>query len=326
MRVLVTGAAGYIGSHTVHALAAAGHDLVALDVRAPRAGLLDGVESVQVDVRDTAALDDLFERHAFDGVVHLAAEKSVVGSLVEPGRYFDVNVGGTATLLETMARHGVGRFVFSSSCAVYGTPAELPINEEADLRPASPYGESKALAERMLPWFENAGSIRYLALRYFNAAGAALDASNGEDWRTALNLVPVAIEAALGRRAPLEVYGSAFPTPDGTAIRDYVHVVELADAHRIALEGLADGLPSGIINLGTGHGTSVGQVLDIVALATGRPVPHRAVGARSGEAVEIWADPRRARAVLGWSATHGISEIVGSAVAWHRRWPAEGPG
>lgn len=319
MRALVTGGAGYIGSHVVQALESAGHSVVVLDRRSPRPGLFGpSVESVAADIRDAQALDAILAGSRWDGVIHLAALKSVAASIADPAAYFDSNVAGTLSLLEAMDRAGVGAIVFSSSCAVYGSSDALPIGEETVPHPENPYGESKLLVERMLPWFDAARGIRFLSLRYFNAAGAALDGSNGEDWREAVNLVPVVIEAALGRRGPVEVYGSDYPTPDGTAIRDYVHVVDLANAHLRALEHLVSGAPSATVNLGTGRGSSVLEVIDAVRRAAGRPVPHRPAPRRPGDPAAVWADSRRAQQLLGWSAQFGIDEIVRSAVAWHR--------
>lgn len=319
MRTLVTGGAGYIGSHIVQALESAGHSVVVVDLRSPRPGLFGPqVESVRADVRDAQALDTILARGAWDGVIHLAALKSVAASVADPAAYFDSNVVGTLRLLEAMSRAGVGALVFSSSCAVYGSPTALPMDEETARRPDNPYGESKVLAERMLPWFEAARGIRFLALRYFNAAGAALDGSNGEDWREAVNLVPVVIEAALGRRGPIEVFGSDYPTPDGTAIRDYVHVVDLANAHLRALELLASGGASSVVNLGTGRGSSVLEIVDAVGRANGAPVPYQLAPRRHGDPAAVWADARRAREIIGWSAQFGLDEIVRSALAWHR--------
>ena len=319
MRVLVTGGAGYIGSHVVQALEAAGHAVVVLDRRPPRAGLFGGsVESVVGDIRDADALDALLAGSRWDGVIHLAALKSVAASVADPGSYFDVNVTGSLRLLEAVARAGVGAFVFSSSCAAYGTPASVPIREDAELHPENPYGESKVLTERMLPWFEAARGIRSMSLRYFNAAGAALDGSNGEDWREAVNLLPVVIESALGRRGPVEVFGSDYSTPDGTAIRDYIHVVDLADAHISALEALAGGAASDIVNLGTGRGASVLEIIDSVGRAAGVEVPYRLAERRPGDPAAVWADADHARQILGWSARFGLDEIVESALRWHR--------
>lgn len=319
MRALVTGGTGYIGSHVVQALEAAGHSVVIVDSRSPRPGLFGpSIEWVQADIRDARALDAILGGSHWDGVIHLAALKSVAASMADPAAYFDVNVVGTLRLLEAMDRAGVSVIVFSSSCSVYGSPDALPIDEATALRPDNPYGETKLLVERMLPWFEAARGIRFLSLRYFNAAGAALDGSNGEDWREAVNLVPVVIEAALGRRGPVQVYGSDYPTPDGTAIRDYVHVVDLADAHLLALEFLVRGAASSTVNLGTGHGSSVLEIIDAVSRAMGHPVPHQLAPRRPGDPPAAWADPRRAQELIGWSAQLGLDDIVRSALAWHR--------
>ena len=320
MRVLVSGGAGYIGSHVALALEDAGHSVLVFDRHDPRPGLFGpAVGAMRGDIRDRAALDQAFASGPFDGVIHLAGLKSVAESIDNPAAYFDVNVAGSLRLLEAMQRAGVRLLVFSSSCAVYGTPDRLPITEGAALHPENPYGESKLLVERMLPWFDRAAGIRALSLRYFNAAGAMPDASNGEDWRGAVNLIPVVIEATLGHRAPVDVFGFDYPTPDGSAIRDYIHVLDLADAHVVALERLVAGAPSGPVNLGTGRGVSVLEILGSVAAAAGRPVPHRLMPRRAGDPAAVWADCNRSQALLGWEARRGLDSIIGSALAWHRR-------
>jgi len=319
MRVLVIGGAGYIGSHVVQALESAAHAVIVLDRRNPPAGLFGPlVEYVEADIRDGEALDRIISGSHWDGVIHLAGLKSVAASMADPEAYFDTNVVGTLRILEAMSRAAVKVIVFSSSCAVYGSPATLPIDEGTPLRPDNPYGESKLLVERMLPWFEAAHGIRYLALRYFNAAGGALDGSNGEDWRGAVNLLPVVIEASLGRREPVDVFGGDYPTPDGSAIRDYIHVVDLARAHLLGLEHLARGGGSDIVNLGTGRGVSVLEIIKSVGSATGRPVPYRLMPRRPGDPAAVWANARRAQELINWSADLGLDDIVRSAVAWHR--------
>ncbi|HYL40603.1 MAG TPA: UDP-glucose 4-epimerase GalE [Candidatus Binatus sp.] len=320
MKIVVTGGAGYIGSHTVQVLVAAGHDVVSVD-RRPMPDWLPatGARSEVVDIRDLAALDAAIEGFRPEAVMHFAAEKSAPRSVLDPFTAFDANVAGTTNVLEAMGRHGVRFMIFSSSCAVYGTPAASPVDEAAPLAPENPYGESKVLGERLLPWFERAHEIRFAALRYFNAAGAALDGSNGEDGTSAVSLIPTTIEAALGRRPPLEIYGRDYETPDGTAIRDYVHVVDLAEAHLAALEVRRRGSPSLTLNLGTGRGASVLDVVRAVGAAFGRSVPHVFAGRRPGDPAAVWADPRLAARALGWTARLDLDAIVGSALAWQRR-------
>lgn len=322
MRVLVTGGAGYIGSHTVAALRDAGHDPLVLDTLEhghPRA--IPGVRLVVGDAGDRALVRDLVRAERVDAVIHFAARKSVAESVADPGAYFAANAAGSLELLRALADAGVDRLVVSSTCAVYGTPDALPVTEASPLRPENPYGESKLMVERMLPWFESAHGIRSAALRYFNAAGAALDAANGEDWRQAENLVPVVLGVAAGRRDAVEVFGTDYPTPDGTAIRDYVHVLDLADAHVRALEHLADGGASVTLNLGTGRGASVTEVVAAVREATGRSVAVREAPRRAGDPAAIWADAARAREVLGWIARHDLASIVATAWAWHEAHP-----
>lgn len=320
MRVLVTGGAGYIGSQTVRRLTSAGHECLVVDTleRGDRRAV-PGVEVVEGSVSDRPLVRRLLHERSIEAVLHFAALKAADESVREPGRYFEANVGGSLALLSAMEAAAVPHLVFSSSCAVYGEPERLPIDEDAAVRPENPYGESKLLVERALPWFSARG-ISFVSLRYFNAAGAELDGSHGEDWRHAPNLVPVAIKAAL-RGTPLRVFGTDYPTPDGTAVRDYVHVLDLADAHIAALERLAGGGGSTTLNLGTGRGASVRDVVGAVEAASGCPIEVLESPRRVGDPAAVWADPRRAAAELGWTARYGLDEIVDSAVCWHRSHP-----
>ena len=254
MRVLVTGGAGYVGSEATRLLRASGHEPVVLDtLENGHREAVPGVELVVGSVTDEALVQGLLVDRRIEAVMHFAALKAAEESIREPGRYFATNAGGSFTLLAAMEAARVPWFVFSSTCAVYGEPQRVPIAEDADTRPETPYGESKLLVERALPWYEARGVVS-VSLRYFNAAGAAADGAHGEDWRRAPNLVPVAIKSALGRGAPLRIFGTDYPTPDGTAVRDYVHIADLADAHVRALGYLAGGGGATTLNLGTGSG------------------------------------------------------------------------
>jgi UDP-arabinose 4-epimerase len=320
-RVLVTGAAGYIGSHACKALAHAGFEPIGLDNLA-RAGLRDlkwGPLEV-ADVADTNAVSELLERYTPCAAMHFAAYAYVGESMTAPGPYYRNNVGGSLALLEALQQHGVGCFVFSSTCATYGIPQSLPIDEDHPQVPINPYGASKLMVERMLGDFDRAYGMRHVALRYFNAAGADPDGELGECHEPETHAIPLAIEAALGERAEFEIYGTDYPTADGTAVRDYIHVVDLVDAHVRALEYLLAGHPSTALNLGTGHGHSVREVLRAVEQATGRRVPVREVARRAGDPAVLVADPRRAQRVLGWRSQHNdLVETVRSAAGWHRR-------
>lgn len=318
MSVLVTGGAGYIGSHTVRQLRKRGDEIVVLDTL--EFGHRDAVADTPLvvgDVGDYELVMDTISRHRVDSVIHFAAYKAAGESFENPGRYFANNVAGSSTLLEAAYRSGVGRFVFSSTCAVYGTPDHTPVAEDAPIHPESPYGESKALVERMMHWFDVSHGMRYVSLRYFNASGAAMDGSLGEDWSVTLNLVPVAMKALLGKIPRLRVFGTDYPTPDGTAIRDYIHVDDLADAHLRALDYLTAGGDSAAVNVGTGVGSSVREVLAAAERAAGRPVPADDAPRRPGDPVALWADNTRARELLGWEAKYGLDEIVTSAWKWH---------
>ncbi len=320
MTVLVTGGAGYIGAHTTRALAAAGHQVVVLDsLELGHRELVGDAPLVVGDIADQGLVAAVVREHGVDSCIHFAAYKAAGESMEQPGRYFANNVGGTNALLMALQRGGVDAVVFSSSCAVYGTPEHLPVSEETPIHPESPYGESKLLVERMLDWYDTGHGVRSMRLRYFNAAGAAADGTIGEDWTMTLNLVPLAMKALLGARPPLTVFGTDYPTRDGTAIRDYIHVDDLADAHVRALEHLRGGGASATLNLGTGTGSTVREVLAAAERAAGRPVPAEDGPRRAGDPAAIWADASRAADLLGWKAARGLDEIVASAWAWHSR-------
>ncbi len=320
MTVLVTGGAGYIGAHTTRALVAKGHEVVVLDsLELGRRSMVGDLPLVVGDIADEGLVAAVVSEHGVDSCIHFAAYKAAGESMEQPGRYFANNVAGTNALLGALQRSGVNAVVFSSSCAVYGTPEHLPVSEATPVHPESPYGESKLLVERMLAWYDTCLGMRSMRLRYFNAAGAAADGTIGEDWAITLNLVPLAMKALLGARPPLQVFGTDYPTRDGTAIRDYIHVDDLADAHVRAVEHLLAGRPSATLNLGTGTGSTVREVLQAAEKAAGRPVPADDVPRRAGDPTAIWADATLAADLLGWKATRDLDDIVTSAWAWHAR-------
>jgi UDP-glucose-4-epimerase GalE len=322
LNILVTGGAGYIGSHTAHFLARTGHSVVLFDdLSRGHRGAVGSLPLVVGDIRDEQLLIDALRRNAIDAVVHFAAFKSVEESIADPGLYFENNVAGTVTVLRAMAAVSVQRLVFSSTCAVYGPTDHMPVDERAPVRPINPYGESKLLSERLLPWFEAAHGIRSVVLRYFNAAGAEDDGSRGEDWTDAFNLVPVVLQTAAGRRSSVRIHGTDYPTPDGSAIRDYIHVLDLAEAHQRALDAINAGEGSHTVNIGTGVGTSVLEVIEAARRITGRPIPAIEAPRREGDPPAIWADTTRAEALLGWKATRTIDEILASAWRWHTNRP-----
>jgi UDP-glucose-4-epimerase GalE len=318
MTVLVTGGAGYIGSHTVRHLREQGRDVVAFDsMEFGHAEALGDVPLVVGDVGDREAVADTVKRFDIDAVVHFAAYKSPAESMAKPQRYFGNNAAKSATLIETLSDAGVEHVVFSSTCAVYGTPEHVPVGEDAPVHPESPYGESKAMTEKVLSWYGRCLDLRSVSLRYFNAAGAWPDGSIGEDWTMTINLVPLIMKAVLGRRDALQVFGTDYPTPDGTAIRDYIHVIDLADAHLRALEHLEAGGESTVLNLGTGLGSSVFEVIAAAEAVMGRPVPYEVAPRRPGDPVALYADTARSKDLLQWSPRYSLSEILASAWAWH---------
>jgi UDP-glucose-4-epimerase GalE len=272
---------------------------------------------VKGDLADTGLLVDTMRSTKTEAVIHFAANAYVGESMQNPQKYFRNNVGGTISLLDAMHAADVRRVVFSSTCATYGMPREIPITEQEKQEPVNPYGESKLFVERMLQWNSLASRLRYVALRYFNAAGADLDGEIGEVHDPETHLIPLAIDAAQGRRPRLEVYGTDYPTPDGTAIRDYVHVDDLARAHLAALRYLERGGSSDAFNLGTGTGISVRAVIEAVETASGKPVFVKEVARRPGDPAELVADPRKAASTLGWRAEcSDLKTIVGSAWRW----------
>ena len=317
--VLVTGGAGYIGSHTCKALAAAGYSPVALDnlVHGHRWAVRWGPFE-QADLADREAIERVLRRHDIGAVIHFAAYAYVGESMADPGKYFRNNVAHTLNLLEAMRAVGVGRIVFSSTCATYGVPEAVPIAEGERQLPVNPYGESKLFIERALYWHGAAHGLRWTALRYFNAAGADPDGEIGEDHDPETHLIPLAIETALGRRRELQVLGTDYPTPDGTAVRDYVHVTDLADAHVRALRHLEGEGPSGALNLGTGRGHSVREVIAMVERVSGRKVNARNAPRRAGDPPVLVAAPGRARELLGWEPRwSSLETIVQTAHRWH---------
>lgn len=318
MKVLVTGGAGYIGSHTVRQLHGAGHDVVVLDtLEFGRREAVGDTPFVQGDTGDTALVERVLRDERIEAVIHFAAYKSVGDSMQQPGRYFQNNVCGTLNLLTAMTQAQVKYIVFSSTCAVYGTPETLPVSETNAIHPESVYGETKVMVERLLHWFDATTGLRSAALRYFNAAGASFDATLGEDWTYTLNLVPLVMKAALGHLPTLKIFGSDYPTSDGTAIRDYIHVVDLADAHVKALEFLQREDRSDVFNLGTGHGSSVQQIINAAREVSGLPIPVEYAERRPGDPVASWADNTKARTLLGWTPQYGLREIVETAWQWH---------
>jgi UDP-glucose-4-epimerase GalE len=318
--ILVTGGAGYIGSHTLRALQDQGYAPVCIDNLATGFRSFVGtLPFFEGDLGNPAALDQVFSAHKISAVVHFASHALVEESYRNPHKYYHDNILNALHLLEAMRRHGISKIVFSSSCATYGIPAHVPIDESAIQDPVNPYGMTKLVIERILRDYSQAHGLRFVALRYFNAAGAAHDGSIGEWHVPETHLIPRLLEIALGNGTCADVYGNDYPTPDGTCIRDYIHVNDLANAHLAALEYLFADRPSDAFNLGTGHGCSVMQVVDEVRKITGRDVPVAIRSRRPGDPPELVANPAKAKAALGWSAEYStISEIVATAWNWRQ--------
>ncbi|MFA5550595.1 MAG: UDP-glucose 4-epimerase GalE [Trueperaceae bacterium] len=321
MKVLVTGGAGYIGSVTVETLLKRGHEPIVLDDLSTghRDSVQDGVPFLHGSVTDGDLVGYAVNDLGAEAVLHFAAFSLVGESMSDPMKYFGNNTAGTLTLLGHLSRLGVKRFVLSSTAAVYGTPDSVPIPESAALRPESVYGESKLMIERALSWLARTTEFGFAALRYFNAAGAS--ELRGEDHRPESHLIPLTLQVAAGKREHIAVFGDDYPTPDGTAVRDYVHVLDLAEAHVLALEALQPG-DERVYNLGNGRGYSVREVIDVCRKVTGAAIAEVAAPRRAGDPPVLVADSSRARAELGWVPTReSLDEIVATAWAWHMAHP-----
>jgi UDP-glucose 4-epimerase len=321
MRVLVTGGAGYVGSHSAKLLAETGHDVLIVDNLAeghrPAVGKLSMVEA---DLMDRQRIAELMKDRKIEAVMHFAAFAYVGVSVREPAIYYQNNIVGSLALLDAMRAAGVNRIVFSSSCATYGIPERVPITEDHPQHPISPYGFTKLVIEHALADYSHAYGLGYAALRYFNASGAAADGSIGEDHDPETHLIPLILQVALGQRPHVEIFGTDYPTPDGTCIRDYIHVDDLATAHVAALEKLKPG-DSLKLNLGTGHGASVQEVVDLCREITGHEIPTRAVARREGDPPALVADASAAKRELSWQSRYSMREIIESAWAWHKKHP-----
>ncbi|SEO14890.1 UDP-glucose 4-epimerase GalE [Paenibacillus sp. OV219] len=323
MAVLVTGGAGYIGSHAVAALLERGEDIVIVDnlQQGHRDAVLGGKLYVG-DLRDGEFLDTVFGENSIDAVIHFAANSLVGESMKDPGKYYHNNVYGTLCLLEKMNQYGVKKIVFSSTAATYGEPENVPIHEHDRTLPTNTYGETKLAMEKMMKWFDVASGIKYVSLRYFNAAGAHASGKIGEDHNPETHLVPIILQTALGQRSHISIFGDDYPTEDGTCIRDYIHVSDLADAHVLAVDRLRGGGDSAIYNLGNGTGFSVKQVIDIARQVTGRDIPAVIEARRAGDPAVLVASSDRARSELGWKPSRNkLEDIIGSAWAWHQANP-----
>jgi UDP-arabinose 4-epimerase len=318
MVVLVIGGAGYIGSHAARALKRAGHEVIIFDnLSTGHEILAAGFELVKGDMLDAAALAELLPRA--EAVMHFAAHAYVGESVINPKKYFHNNVEGGLSLLNAALDAGVKKIIFSSTCAVYGEPTKVPIEENTPRQPVNPYGVSKLFFEQALESYDRAYGFRYASLRYFNAAGADDSGEIGELHEPETHLIPVALRAAAGLGPELQVFGSDYPTPDGTCIRDYVHVNDLANAHLKALQHLAAGNESFAANLGTGTGASVREVISAAEEVTGKRVPHRIVPRRPGDPPRLIANPAKAEALLQWKAGRGLRDVVTTAWNWMER-------
>ena len=315
MVVLVVGGAGYIGSHTARALRAAGHEVIIFDnLSTGFETLAAGFELINGDILDGAALARVLPQT--DAIMHFAARAYVGESVTNPKKYFHNNVEGGLSLLNAALDAGVKKIIFSSTCAVYGEPAKVPIEETTPRQPVNPYGVSKLFFEQALESYDRAYEFRYASLRYFNAAGADESGEIGELHEPETHLIPLALRAAAGQGPELQVFGSDYPTPDGTCIRDYIHVTDLADAHVKALDHLAAGKPSFAANVGTGRGDSVQEVLAMIEGVTGNKVPRRVVARRPGDPPALVADPRKAQELLHWKASRSLRDIIATAWNW----------
>jgi UDP-glucose-4-epimerase GalE len=323
-RVLVAGGAGYIGSHAAKALRLAGREPIVFDdLSCGRQHAVKWGPFVQGDIRNPEHVRAAIRQYKPDAVMNFAARIEVGEGEKNPAHFYDNNVAGVLNLVKVMLEEGVRNLVFSSTCAIYGDPESLPLTEDQPKRPVSVYGRSKAMTEQMLEDISRAHGLNFAALRYFNAAGADLDGEIGEEHDPETHLIPNALKAAIGLGGPMKLFGTDYPTPDGTCLRDYIHVTDLASAHILAADKLASGGGNLQLNLGTGEGRTVLQILKAVEKATGRAVPVITSPRRPGDAVALYADPTKVRAALGWTPQYSdIDTIVASAWNFHKqKWP-----
>ena len=324
MAILVLGGAGYIGSHTVYELIATGHDVVVADnlTTGFRSAVHPKARFYQLDARDHAALSDLFAKEKIEGVIHFAAYSQVGESMSNPLKYYDNNLYGATVLLQAMQEHDVKNIVFSSTAAVYGEPERMPILEDDPTKPTNCYGETKLAMEKMMYWASQANGLHYVALRYFNACGAHPSGQIGEAHNPETHLIPLILQVPNGQRQKIAIYGDNYPTPDGTCIRDYIHVSDLAQAHILALDYLLRGGENNVFNLGNGVGFSVRQVIDTARQTTGHAIPAETAPKRAGDPAQLVASSAKAQQVLGWQPEYtNLADIVKTAWQWHRTHP-----
>lgn len=324
MRLLVLGGAGYIGSHTALELIKKGHEVIVVDnlVTGYEKAIPDKAVFYQGDIRNFDFLDNLFKKEKIDAVIHFAAYSLVGESVTNPLKYYDNNLYGTKVLLEAMIKNNVNKIVFSSTAATYGEPENIPILESDRTCPTNPYGETKLAMEKMFHWASKAHGLSYVSLRYFNACGADATGQIGEAHNPESHLIPLVLQVPNGKRESVSIYGTDYDTPDGTCIRDYIHVTDLAEAHILAVEYLAKGGESNIFNLGNGVGYSVREVIETARRVTGHPIPATEVPRRAGDPARLVASGEKAKNILGWEPKiKQLDEIVESAWKWHRKHP-----
>lgn len=324
MKILVLGGAGYIGSHTVKELIKSGSQVVIVDnlETGYKEAVHPDAQFYQGDIRDRAFMDNVFKKEKIDGVIHFAANSLVGESMSEPLKYYDNNLYGTKVLLDSMVANGVDKIVFSSTAATYGEPKQVPILETDPTEPTNPYGETKLSMEKMMKWTDQAHGVRYVALRYFNACGADVSGEIGEAHSPETHLIPLILQVPNGQRDKISIYGDDYDTKDGTCVRDYIHVTDLAQAHILAMKYLIDGRESAIFNLGNGVGFTVKEVIEAARKVTNHPIPAEVVSRRSGDPAKLIASSEKAKKILGWNPQHAdLEEIIESAWNWHRNHP-----
>ena len=324
MAILVLGGAGYIGSHTALELVKSGRDVVIADslVTVYKKAIPEKARFYQGDIRDFEFLDNLFQQEKIDAVIHFAAYSLVGESVANPLKYYGNNLYGTKILLEAMVKNNIDKIVFSSTAATYGEPENIPVLESDRTCPTNPYGETKLAVEKMFKWVAEAHGLRYVSMRYFNACGADENGIIGEAHNPESHLIPIILQVPNGKRETISIYGTDYDTPDGTCIRDYIHVTDLAQAHILAVKYLYNGGKSDIFNLGNGVGYSVREVIETARKVTGRPIPVTETSRRAGDPARLVASSEKAKRILGWKPVHNcLEEIIASAWNWHKKHP-----